>query len=504
MTSFIAPDAERLDRAVVDAQIPEAEHSFIAGGWLDGDGEPFEVRTPITGDCLAWLRPASPSQVTRAAASAKEAQPAWAAMKARDRARILEHAAELMVAGLDRLATLVALDNGKTFSGARGDVLGCAEFLRSAAGWATRLFGATLPEGGDVEALTWIEPVGVVGVVMPFNAPLIFCGMKIAPALATGNTVVAKAPEQAPLAVVEFVRCLEQAGVPPGVVNLVHGGAPVGSQIIDAPPVTMVTFTGSSTVGALVGAQATRQLKKVLLELGGKSANIVYEDAPFDAAVAGSATAIFRNAGQRCFSGSRLLVQESIAEAFIAKLVETAEGIAVGDPFHPQTQVACLVSRDDVERVQAIVDDAVSAGAHLLCGGTAAAVQGAFYRPTILEIPRGVNCSALTEEIFGPVLVVQRFTDADDAIAMANDSKYGLAGGCWTSNLATAMRTARKVNTGFFWINGYGASGGTEATIGGRGASGIGTEKGLEGIREYTVVKTVVLPAGLESVVTEI
>ncbi|MDJ0361871.1 aldehyde dehydrogenase family protein [Rhodococcus sp. H29-C3] len=477
------------------ASIPPLS-TVVGGEFVDGTGDAFDSVYPGTGEVIATLRCTGEEQVDAAVAAALAAQPGWDSAGAEHRAQVLETTARSIVADVDRLATLVALDNGKPLADARGDVLGCAAMIRSAAGWATRTKGTTLPDEGGLLRLTWREPVGVVGVIMPFNAPLMFSGMKVAAAIAMGNSVVAKAPEKCPLAPVAFVEHLLAAGMPAGVVNVVQGFGPVGHRLVTAPDVRMVSFTGSNHVGNIVGAAATALGKRVLLELGGKSANIVYDDAPLDAAVAGSLAGIFTNAGQRCFSGSRILVQENIADEFIAALVAGAKAIRVGDPFAPETTMAALITSADVDRVARLVAEAEEEGASVLCGGAPVAglaPGGAYFAPTIVDATNTPMLSLLSAEAFGPVVTVQRFRTVEEAIAMANDSEFGLAGGCWTNSLDRALATAKAVDTGMFWVNAYGQKGGAEATLEARRGSGFGPEKGADGAQHYTTSKSVMI-----------
>ena len=477
------------------ARVP-ASHTVIAGEFVDGTGDRFDSVYPGTGDVIAQLRCSGDEQVDAAVTAALAAQCGWAADDGVKRAEVLERAARSIVDDLERLAALVTLDNGKLLKDARADVLGCASMIRSAAGWATRTKGTTLPDEGGLLRLTWREPVGVVGAIMPFNAPIMFCGMKVAAAIAVGNSVVVKAPEKSPLAPVAFVEHLLAAGMPPGVVNVVQGFGPVGNRLVTAPGVRMVSFTGSNQVGALVGSAATALGKRVLLELGGKSANIVYDDAPFDAAVTGSLAGIFTNAGQRCFSGSRILVQDAVADRFIAALVDGANAIRVGDPFDPQAQMGALITAADVDRVAKLVATAEEEGATVLCGGAPVeglAPGGAFFAPTIIDASTTPDLSLLGAEAFGPLVTVQRFGTPAEAVAMANDSEFGLAGGCWTTNLDRALSTAKAVDTGMFWVNAYGQKGGAEATLEARRGSGFGPEKGADGALHYTTSKSVMI-----------
>ena len=486
-----------MNQVLTVANIPR-HHTFLNGRLVAGGGIPLPDRHPGDGTVIATVEETAPELVQEAVARAVAAQRAWARTSPHERARVLRAAADLVEADLERLVHLVALDNGKTLAEARGDVFVAAAHLRSAAAWAPTLEGATLPADGATLRMTFREPVGVVGAIIPFNAPLMFAAQKVGPALAAGNAIVLKAPEQSPLAPPLLGEFLARAGLPDGLLQVVQGGGGVGHTLVTHPDITMVSFTGSTDVGRQVMRDAADGMKRVLLELGGKSANIVYADADLDAAVHASVGGIFRNAGQRCFSGSRLLVEESVADEVIARVVAIAEGIRVGDPFDLASRLGCVISSQQERRVHAMVTTAVEQGAKLLTGGRrpdGVPAEGAFYRPTVLAVDDGTATGSpdiVRDEVFGPVLTVQRFTSAEQAVAMANDSPFGLVGGCWTRDLTRALHTARAVRTGYFWINSYGALA-LDAPIGGVGLSGIGRELGRIGHEAYTELKTVVV-----------
>ncbi|BCB91015.1 carnitine dehydratase [Phytohabitans suffuscus] len=481
---------------VEKARLPAA-HSFLDGRLRGGGGARFVTRHPGNGAALAEVEATGPERLAAAVDTAAAAQPDWARTSPHARAAVLRAAADRLEAGADRLAALVALDNGKTLAEARGDVVVAAALLRTAAGWAPTLEGSTFPADGGTLRMSWREPVGVVAAVIPFNAPLMFTAQKAGPALAAGNAMVLKAPEQAPLAPPVLAGVLAEAGLPPGVLQVVQGDGEVGRLLVAHERVDMISFTGSTRVGRQVMASAAAGMKRPLLELGGKSANIVYGDADLDPALDATLAGIFRNAGQRCFSGSRLLVQDEIAGEVLDRLTERAEKIRTGDPFDPASQVGALISTAEAERVLGVVGAAAAAGARVRCGGTRPAgahPAGAFVAPTVVEVPRDLpaDLPLLREEVFGPVLAVQRFADEADAVALANDSPFGLAGGCWTRDLDRALRTARAVRTGYFWINSYGALA-LDAPIGGYKSSGFGRELGRPGHEAYTEVKTVIV-----------
>lgn len=475
------------------AKVPR-QHTFLNGQLLPGGGAPRPDPHPGDGSVIAITEETSPELVQEAVAHAAAAQPAWARTSPHERARILRAAADLVDADAERLVRLIALDNGKTLGEARGDVVVAAAHLRTAAAWAPSLEGATLPADGSTLRMTFREPVGVVSAIIPFNAPLMFAAQKAGPALAAGNAIVLKAPEQSPLAPPLLGEILTRAGLPAGLLQVVQGGGSVGHTLVTHPDVTMVSFTGSTEVGRQVMRDAADGVKRVLLELGGKSANIVYADADLDAAVHASVGGIFRNAGQRCFSGSRLLVEEPVADEVIARVVAIAEGIRVGDPLDPKSQLGCVISTRQEQRVHAMVTTALDQGAELLTGGHrpgGVPEGGAYYRPTVLAVD-SASPDIVRDEVFGPVLTVQRFTSTEQAIAMANHSPFGLVGGCWTSDLNRALHTTRSVRAGYFWINSYGALA-LDAPIGGVGLSGLGRELGRIGHEAYTELKTVIV-----------
>ncbi|GAA0440571.1 aldehyde dehydrogenase [Acrocarpospora corrugata] len=475
------------------AALPAA-HSHLSGTLCQGGGREFVTSHPGDGTPLATVQEATPEFVDAAVREAAGAQPAWAATAPHQRARVLRAAADLLEAQAVRLAHLITLDNGKTLAEAYGEVAVAAAHLRAAAGWAATLEGSTLPMDGGTLRMVFREPVGVVAAIIPFNSPLVFAAQKVGPALAAGNAVLLKSPELSPLAAPVFAGLLTDAGLPAGLLQVLQGTGEVGRRLAGHPAVTMVSFTGSTAVGRQVMRSAANDMKRVLLELGGKSANIVYADADLDAALHATVGGIFRNAGQRCFSGSRLLVEEPIAAEFTARVVELARSIRVGPPFDPDSRLGTLISAAEAERVHVMVEEAVAQGARVLAGGDRPPglhPDGAYYAPTVLEIAERPP-DIVYQEVFGPVLTVQRFSGAAEAVALANDSPFGLVGGCWTRDLDRALTTARQVRSGYFWINSYGALA-LDAPIGGVGLSGVGRELGRIGHEAYTETKTVLI-----------
>ncbi|MGI5132896.1 aldehyde dehydrogenase family protein [Pseudonocardia sp. CA-107938] len=490
-------DTVRSGRPDVVDVAATAEHTHVDGVARAGGGPAFPDHHPGDGTLVATIEQTSPALLEHAVAGAVAAQPAWAATAPHERARILRTAADLVDRDAERLVALVALDNGKTLAEARGDVAVAAAHLRSAAAWAPLLEGATLPADGTSLRMTFREPVGVVAAVVPFNATLMFAAQKAGPALAAGNAMVLKAPELSPLAAPELAALLVEAGLPAGLLQVVQGAGDVGHALVTHPAVAMVSFTGSTAVGQQVMRDAADGCKRVLLELGGKSANIVFADADLDAAVHAAVGGVFRNAGQRCFAGSRLLVADSVADEVVDRIVAIAEGIRVGDPFDPDAQLGCVISPDHEHRILAMTAAAAAQGARVLTGGArppGVHPGGAFVAPTVLDVPDDLPAvpDIVREEVFGPVLTVQRFRSPEQAVALANDTPFGLVGGCWTRDVELALGTARAVRSGYFWINSYGALA-LDAPIGGVGASGVGRELGRIGHEAYTELKTVVI-----------
>lgn len=468
---------------------------FIAGRRTQGEGEPFDVCFPATGERLVTLRDASEAQLDAALDAARRSFEAgeWRSRPAPERARVLERAADLLLGRLDELQRRIAFDNGKTLPEAAIDVYAAVGGLRAAARYcATQTEPSPPPERG-VEKLVWREPVGVVAAIIPFNAPLPFTALKCAPAIAAGNSVVLKPSERAPLVPLAFFEAAQQAGVPDGVLNLVHGRAQVAARLAGDPRVDMITLTGGTPAGSAVMRAAAPTIKNLLLELGGKSAHIVLKDADLQAAIPAAAAAIFRNSGQRCFSGSRLVVEETLADEVERGVAAFADSLVVGDPLDPATEVGALIDERAVASVEEFVAKAAAEGLRVVAGGRRVEElrPGCFYRPTVLLGARADSFAA-QEEVFGPVLTVIRVRDREEAIAVANRTRYGLAGGVWTRDPKAALEVARGVRCGTFWINTYGAIFG-DVPFGGYGQSGLGREAGREGYEAYTEQKTVLI-----------
>jgi acyl-CoA reductase-like NAD-dependent aldehyde dehydrogenase len=477
-----------------DVPIPAAIH-HIDGDPVAGGGDAWTVRNPATGEILAVVRGASPDECDRAIAAARRTFDAgvWRDLDAASRAELLRQTADRIEARAEALATLIVLDNGKTYREAQGDVAAAAGAFRAAARWCLHPPVSELPPERGVRKEIWREPVGVVAGITPFNAPLAFAALKAAPALAAGNSVVLKPSERAPLVPIAVCEAAREAGLPAGVLNLVQGDAAVAARLAADPRVDLVSLTGGSDAGTAVMHAAAATIKRLILELGGKSAHIVLADADLDAAIPAVAAGIFRNAGQRCLSGSRLLVEASIADEVEQRVAELADRLVVGDPFDPATHVGALIDEQALERVDRFVAGALGTGLRLAAGGRRvdALRPGAFYRPTVLCGARP-DSPAAQQEIFGPVLTVLRVGSPDEAVSVANDSAYGLTAGIWSRDLDRAHAMARRIRAGYVWINTFGAIF-SDMPFGGYKRSGLGREAGLAGYEAYTELKSILI-----------
>jgi acyl-CoA reductase-like NAD-dependent aldehyde dehydrogenase len=441
----------------------------------------LEVLEPATERVLATLPEAGPEEADAAVAAAKAAFPAWRAVAPGDRARLLRRLADTIEGALEELAVLEARNAGKPIGDARGEMGMVVETFRFYAGAPERLLGDTIPVAGGVD-MTFREPLGVVALIVPWNFPLTISAWKLAPALAAGNTVVLKPAELTPLTALRFAELALEAGLPEGVVNVVVGpGRTAGERLVEHPDVAKVAFTGSTEVGRRIASRAAATIKRVTLELGGKSANVVFADADLEAAAAAAPGAVFGNAGQDCCARSRILVQASAYDRFMELLEPAVKGIVVGDPLDEATQMGPLISAAQRERVRGFISDP-------LIEGSAPDGPGFWQAPVVLAPDRGARVVA--EEVFGPVAAVLRFEDEAEAVALANDTIYGLSGSIWTRDGGRALRVARAIDTGVLSINSN-SSVRVTTPFGGFKQSGIGRELGPHALDAYTEVKNV-------------
>src|SRR3954469_25913950 len=443
------------------------------------------VLEPATEAVLAEIPRADAETADAAVVRAKAAYPAWRAGAPADGARLLHRLADALEGELENLARLEARNAGKPIGAARGEMGMVVDTFRFYAGAPERTLGDTIPVSGGV-AMTFREPVGVVALITPWNFPLTIASWKLAPALAAGNTVVLKPAELTPLTALRFERIALEAGIPEGVVNVVAGpGSTCGARLVQHPDVAKVAFTGSTEVGRSIAAAAAQTIKRVTLELGGKSANVVVADADIQAAAAAAPAAAFGNAGQDCCSRFRILVERSALDAFMDAFEEAVEAIRVGDPLDEATEMGPLISAGKRETVAAFVPD----GAPVAIRGSAPDGPGYWYPPTVL-CPVDPAERAVTEEIFGPVAVVVPFRDEAEAVALANDTIYGLSGSVWTRDGAKALRVARAIETGVVSVNSN-TSVRVSTPFGGFKQSGVGRELGPHALDHYTELKSV-------------
>ena len=482
----------------VEQFIAAPRQMFIDGQWVDAaSGKTFETPNPATGQTLARVAEGDAEDINRAVLAARKAfDGPWGRMTPSERGRIIWRIGDLILEHVDELAQLESLDNGKPYAVAKAaDVPLAADLFHYMAGWATKIEGNTIDisvpymPGANFHSYTLREPVGVVGQIIPWNFPLLMAAWKLGPALTTGNCVVLKPAEQTPLSALFLAELIAEAGVPEGVVNVVPGyGETAGAALAAHDDVDKVAFTGSTEVGKLIVQAAAGNLKKLTLELGGKSPNIVFEDAQ-DGAVEGAANAIFFNHGQCCVAGSRLFVQQSRFDEVVDGVAEIAKSIKIGSGMDPTTQMGPLVSEEQFRRVTGYLDAGRGDGATAVAGGGRHGEEGYFVEPTVITNTRP-EMSIVREEIFGPVVVAEPFGSLDEIAAVANDTTYGLGAGIWTKDISKAHALAKKIRAGTVWINCYNVFD-ASLPFGGYKQSGWGREMGHEVLEAYTEVKAV-------------
>src|SRR3954454_2195414 len=499
----VPPTTIRAMATATAQSLSPAAREFVEGGprplvigaepSAAADGRTFETIDPATGEAICEVAFAGPEDVDRAVAAARAAlESGLRKVNPSKRASLMYALADLIKAHGDQLAELESLDNGKPVASARGDIAATVSHLRYYAGWPTKIEGETIPVSArDVLCYTLREPVGVCAQIVPWNFPLLMATWKVAPALAAGCPIILKPAEQTPLTALRLGELALEAGFPEGTLNILTGDGTTGAALVDEPGVDKVAFTGSTAVGREIGAKCGRSLKRVTLELGGKSPNIILPDADLDRAIKGAYEGIYFNSGQACNAGSRLFVQRALFDEVTERLADYAREAKVGPGLNPDTQLGPLVSQEQFDRVKGYIDSGVQEGAELAAGGSPDSADGGgyFVEPTLFV---GVEDSMriAREEIFGPVLVAMPFDDLEEVARRANDTEYGLAAGLWTRDVSNAHKLASMLQAGNVYVNTWGG-GDPAAPFGGYKASGIGREKGHANLDAYLETKTV-------------
>jgi acyl-CoA reductase-like NAD-dependent aldehyde dehydrogenase len=476
--------------------MPDQKHLFINNEWRPAQsGDLMDVINPATEEVIAQVASAGAADLDAAVAAARAALDGpWGRLSARERGRLVRRLGDRLLERADEIARLETLHNGKPISESRHiEIPAAAECFEYYGGWSDKVMGETIPVKGNHLTYTLREPLGVVAAIVPWNFPLLLAAWKVAPALACGNTVILKPASQTPLTALALAEISMEVGLPPGVLNVLTGpGAKLGQAIVEHPGIDKIAFTGDTSTGRGIMRGAADTLKRITLELGGKSPNIVLPDADLEAAVRGATIGIFYGKGEVCAAGSRLLVDRSIKDQFVDKLAARAKKMTAGDPMNPQTRFGALSSKKQLETVLRYVDAGKREGATLVAGGARTDIgtgKGYFVQPTVFADVRP-DMTISREEIFGPVLATIEFGDIDEAIARANDTPYGLAAGVWTRDIKKAHYVARKLQAGTVWINTYNVYD-TAAPFGGYKQSGFGREMSAHALEHYTQIKSV-------------
>ena len=469
---------------------------LIDGQWVE-TSKHFDTINPATGEVLTQIAEASPADVDRAVAAARRAfedrNGAWRKLSASERGRLIWKLADLLEKNMDEFAELETLDNGKPiFESRYVDMPMVIDVLRYYAGLATKIHGETVNTFETAFTYTLREPIGVVGMIVPWNFPLLLASWKLGPALACGNTVVWKPAEQTSLTALRFGELAIEAGVPAGVINIVTGAGEVGRAMVQHPGIDKIAFTGSTEVGKEIMRSGADTLKRITLELGGKSPNIVFADSDIDGAVKGAINGIFYGKGEVCNAGSRLFIESKVQDEFLEKLAARASKMRPADPLDPKTRMGAIVSQEQMQSVLSYIEAGKSEGAKLVAGGNRVSLEGSkgyFVEPTIFRDVRN-DMKIAREEIFGPVLAALSFDDLDQVIDLANQNEYGLAAAVWTRDIKKAHTVSRRLKAGTVWINTYGLMD-ASLPFGGYKSSGFGRELGAHAMEHYTELKAV-------------
>ncbi|EDL62339.1 aldehyde dehydrogenase family protein [Gimesia maris] len=486
---------EILDTVANTPQIRQTQ-LLIDGKWVDAiSGKTFATINPATEEVIAEVAEGDAADIdlaVKAARKAFESGP-WSKMDARDRGRLIYRLADLIEENIEELAALESLDNGKPIRDSRAaDLPLVIDCLRYYAGWADKIEGTTIPIRGNHFCYTRREPLGVAGQIIPWNFPLLMVAWKWAPALTAGCTIVMKPAEQTPLSCLRLAELALEAGIPPGVINVVPGYGPTaGAALVKHPDVDKIAFTGEDATAKNIMADAAATLKRLTFELGGKSPNVVFADCDLDAAVAGAEFGLFFNQGQCCCAGSRLFVEESVHEEFVAKIVAKAAARKLGDPLNPETTQGPQVDRAQMDKILSYIQKGTDAGAKCVTGGSRFGSKGYFVEPTVFDHVTD-EMSIATDEIFGPVLSILPFKNVDEVVTRANNTHFGLAAAVWTSDVKKAHLMASQIKAGTVWVNCYDVFD-AAAPFGGFKRSGIGRELGAAGLASYTELKTVTM-----------